>query len=191
MKNILIGATAFVSVLALCLASYGVLVGGQSGQQDLSEIQSQISKLERKVFATGGTTNYDNMAVRGLQVGTTTFGTGNSNEATTSISRLLMGMCELIGTNVTVTASTTAPFDCVAPGVITTDFILSGIATTTKFTTANSNGFIIVGAAASTTNGFITFLVSNATGSGRNPSTSGFGSSTIYMAFATTSPRGL
>lgn len=65
----------------------------------------------------------------------------------------------IIGNN-TVTASSTKAFDCAVTGIISTDIVFFSSASTTQ----TSNGFVITGASASSTAGFITLLVSNLTG---------------------------
>lgn len=88
------------------------------------------------------------------------------------------GTCELIGTNVSQIASSTRPYDCIVTDAQSGDFVVANIA---RGTTLTSLGWSIVGANASTTNGYITVLIANQTGGARTPSTDAVGSSTPYI----------
>lgn len=93
-----------------------------------------------------------------------------------------VGTCELIGTNVSQAASSTRPYDCIVANAQSGDFVVSNISRGTALT---SLGWSIVGASASTTNGYITFVIANQTGGARTPSTDAVGSSTPYFVIST------
>ncbi len=77
----------------------------------------------------------------------------------TSLSQIIDGNGSIIG-NKPVTASTTVAFDIAVTGVVSGDRCIAQAASTTQ----TLLGFSIVGCSASTTSGFITLLVANATG---------------------------
>lgn len=97
----------------------------------------------------------------------------------TILSQLIKGTCELIGTNVTQTGSSTLPYDCAVTGVVSGDNVMAQISTSTAFKTLN--GWSLTGSKASSTSGYITVLLSNHTGASANPSATGVGSTTSYL----------
>jgi hypothetical protein len=119
----------------------------------------------------GGVTNYDELDATAIKA-------GGANG--TRLGPIISGNCALIVNAQTVTASTTKAFDCAVTGVVSGDPVWAQFATTTPGTVP-SNGWAIVGAAASSTNGFITVLVSNLTGATASPNVLGISSSTNYF----------
>lgn len=116
-----------------------------------------------------------------LTSGSLTVGASGSD-----IGQILEGTCALIvpsGAGATITASTSAPFDCAVTGAQSGDNVIMTIATSTvsgKYGTQLGQ-FMIVGAKASSTSGFITAMVYNATGGNASPSTYGYASTTTYI----------
>lgn len=135
-----------------------------------------------------GRTNYDTVQVSGLVVGTTT--------SATNISTIQTGACNLIGTDASQAASTTAAYDCAVTGVLPTDNVLIMIGTSTLSRLGASAGvgasmnWVYSAAKASTTAGYITVLLTN-NGTAAVPSAFGVGSSSPYIVTRTqTSDRG-
>lgn len=79
----------------------------------------------------------------------------------TTLSQIQKGTCSLISNAFTVTASSSLSMDCAITGVVPTDVVFGQFATSTM---ASGPGWLINGAQASSTAGFITFTVSNLTG---------------------------
>lgn len=77
-----------------------------------------------------------------------------------SINNFGFSTCALISNAYTVTASSTLQMDCAVASAVTGDVVFAGFATST----ANGGGWVVVGASASTTSGFITIRVRNDTG---------------------------
>lgn len=158
-KNNIIGLVALV-VAILALLVYFTLPA------------SDISKLG----GLNGPTNYSTISAAGIQIGAgcdNEFGTCTG----TKVSQLEKGTCALLGANTAQGATTTAPYDCAVAGVLPGDTIMAQAATT------SANGWIIVGANASSTPGYITFDLFNGSGASRAPSAGGnqVGSSTQYL----------
>ncbi|MEK7596494.1 MAG: hypothetical protein AAB450_00015, partial [Patescibacteria group bacterium] len=102
-----------------------------------------------------------------------TVGTGG-----TAITRIYKGTCNLTGMNISQAATTTQVYFCAVTGVVSTDTVFVTLATSTpQFT----NGWVLAGAKASTTAGYVDVLISNLTGTDRIPSVTGVGSSTQYL----------
>lgn len=80
----------------------------------------------------------------------------------TDVSQLQKGTCSLIMPSFSLVASTSVTADCAITGVTSTDVVFAQFATTTANT--NGPGWLVVGANASTTAGFITLSISNLTG---------------------------
>lgn len=118
-----------------------------------------FSKVGNEITA-GGTTNFDTLALTGLQLGT----------SGTSLSQIVKGTCNLVGG--TVAATSTAFADCAVTGVVDGDLVFATFATSTP-------GATIVGARASSTSGFITVKVLNLSGASRD--ITAFGTSTAYV----------
>lgn len=78
----------------------------------------------------------------------------------TAINELLYGTCSLIAPSFTVAASTTVSMDCAVTGVASGAIVIGRFATST----VAGNGWAIDGSSASTTAGFLTFRVTNWTG---------------------------
>ncbi len=77
-----------------------------------------------------------------------------------AMTQFISGTGALIYSNPSVIASTTLPFDIAVTGVIDGDKVFVQTATTT----ANGAGWLITGASASTTSGFITLRIVNNSG---------------------------
>lgn len=79
----------------------------------------------------------------------------------TNIGDIKAGSCNLIAPNfTTIAASSSLPYDCAVSGVISTDQVFAQFATST----ALGGGWLITGASASSTSGFITINALNNTG---------------------------
>lgn len=100
----------------------------------------------------------------------------------TIVLQRLTGTCTLIGTSASQTASTTAPYDCAIPNVKSGDLITSALfGQATSLASGSNPGWIIIGAKASTTAGYVTFMVSNQNGTARSlVASSGIASTTVY-----------
>jgi len=112
------------------------------------------------VSGTGGTTNFDTLALTGLQLGT----------SGSSMTQIIKGTCDLVGG--TVAATSTAFGSCAVTGVVDGDLVFASLAT-------SSASAAIAGARASSTSGFITVKVLNLSGASRD--ITAFGSSTAYF----------
>ena len=97
----------------------------------------------------------------------------------TPIKAAYTGTCNLTGMNLSHTASTTKAYPCAATGVISGDQVFVTLSTSTPM---HVNGWVIAGAKASSTAGFIDVVISNFTGTDRIPSSMAVGSSTQYHA---------
>lgn len=105
--------------------------------------QSVVSKL-------GGVTNYDEVDATAIKIG----GTNG-----TRIGPIISGTCTGIIANTSITASTTKAFDCAVTGVVSGDYVFWQPASTTP--AGNNLGFVVTGASASTTSGYVTLLIAN------------------------------
>lgn len=103
----------------------------------------------------GGATNFDEVQATTIKIG----GTNGSR-----IGPIIATSCVLTYSNSSVVASTTAAFDCPVTGVVSTDLVFVQTATTT----ANGAGWLITGAAASTTADWVTVRVANNSGATGN-----------------------
>lgn len=159
--NILAGAALIVAL--------GVAIFGGT-----SEVIRDISLAGASSFDTVETTN---LAV----------GSGCDNESSscigTSVTKLLTGTCALISGNTDHTASTTEPYDCAVTNAASGDIVIAQLATTTAWSTTMIGGFQVIGAKASSTAGYITIELFNASGRDRNATVAGYGSSTTYILF--------
>lgn len=104
----------------------------------------------------------------------------NGTGTGTSLNHLGFAACNLIGTNSSQTASTTASYDCAITGVTSSDNVVAQLATTT--TRALNGYWSIVGSKASTTSGYVTVLLYNG-GAAAVPSVTSVGSSTAVWFF--------
>lgn len=114
--------------------------------------------------ALGGATNYDTISASVLQIGSgcnSSFGTCTG----TSVSQIVKGTCNLIGAP-TITATSSAAMDCAVSGVVAGDTVFFTQPTTTPST---FEGWRVTSANASSTSGFITFILYNATGANAIP----------------------
>lgn len=112
-----------------------------------------------------------------------TFGSGiKVGGSGTNITQIIAGTCNLLNMNSTQAATTTASYDCIAPGVKSGDIIESSLGTTSpNISNLNWIGY----ATASSTSGYLTWRITNLTGASAIPSVRGVGSSTQYTAFRT------
>lgn len=94
--------------------------------------------------------------------------------------------CALAGADIVQTASTTKGYGCAVTGVTSSfNVVLAQLSTSTPFIPAQGQGFVIVGAKASSTAGQIDVLVFNAAGTATAPSILGYASSTSIHAVQT------
>lgn len=116
----------------------------------------------------------------GVSIGTVaaTQGKFNIGNSGTAVANLNMGTCYIKPYATTITASSTAIVDCqgtaavgsitgvtsALTGVTLGDFVQIMLSTTTAGTSANQGELIVAGASASTTAGYITLTLYNATG---------------------------
>ena len=78
----------------------------------------------------------------------------------TQLAQVLKGTCALRAPSFTVAASTTVAMDCAVTGVLSSDTVFAQFATSSVV----GNGWLISGANASSTSGFITMRVENRVG---------------------------
>lgn len=107
----------------------------------------------------GGTTNVDSLGISGnlTVAGTATYGSGG-----TAITKIIApANCAVIANANTITASSTKDVDCAVTGLTSSDTV-TVVATTSVSTTFG--GVEILASRASTTAGFATFTLYNATG---------------------------
>lgn len=105
----------------------------------------------------------------------------------TTVTQLVKGFCSswngtgLNSIDGSQTASTTEAYDCAVTGVVSGDLVVAQLSTSTPITSsAGSAYWSIIGAKASTTDGYITVLLYN-NGPTAVPSALGVGSSTSYI----------
>ena len=108
-------------------------------------------------------------------------------ETPPNIAKILVGSCALLGADVSQAATTTRPYDCAVTGVTSADYAFGSFATTTAMVNGAQVGlqWAVTGAKASTTAGYVTFLVTNFTGADRVLSTTNIASTTQYQVFET------
>jgi hypothetical protein len=106
-----------------------------------------------------GTTNYDTISATGLQIGTGCADGFGSCKGTT-ITQILKGTCTLLGTAVAQSASTTVPYDCAVTNAVSGDTVLMQFATSTRGSETQTQ-WVIIGAKASTTAGYVTAEIRN------------------------------
>ena len=97
--------------------------------------------------------------------GITNTGTATIGASGTGLTQVLKGTCSLIGAP-TIAATSTAAMDCAATGAVAGDTVFFTLATTTPSTNL---GWRVIGANASSTSGFLTFIVQNLTGASAIP----------------------
>lgn len=123
----------------------------------------------------GGVTNYDEVDATAIKIG----GTNGSR-----VGPIIEGTCALLANAATaVSATTTAVADCAVTGVVSGDTVIAQFSTSTVSSPtwgATSAQWVVVGAKASTTSGFITLVVFNQTGGTASLSSSGIASTTSY-----------
>jgi hypothetical protein len=120
----------------------------------------------------------------GLSIASSTHTTFRVGTGGTPFTKFLMGTCTL-GTlgaasiDASHAASTTKSYDCPVTGAASGDTVLAQIATSSSNTL--TNGWVVVGAKASSTANYISVTISNLTGTANVPSATGVGSSTSYI----------
>lgn len=134
--------------------------------------------LVQQSFGSAGTRFQNGISVgtntaptaRGLKVG------DNGSEFT----ELKATTCNLIGTDGSQTASTTSAYSCAVTGVASGDVVMAILSSSTPAfpQTGVNPGWMIIGAKASTTAGFVEVLLTNFTGAAAIPSVTSVGSST-------------
>lgn len=121
----------------------------------------------------------------GIKVGTSNQTTISSSGVVTvgasgsAVTQLIKGTCNLTGMDVSQAASSTASYDCAVTGVVSGDLVLGSLGTTSQNTSVLNWG--IAGVKASTTDGYITFRITNFSGAAAAPSITAVGSSTQYV----------
>lgn len=112
----------------------------------------------------GGVTNYDSVESAGLAIGS---GCDNEDSACTgtTVTQIIESTCTLIYSDSQITASTTKAFDCAVTGVVSGDRVFVDIATSTP---PGFGAWLLAGASASSTSGFVTLQIANFTGGTRN-----------------------
>lgn len=108
--------------------------------------------------------------LNGVNVLTSTSGTG-----------FVSGSCNLIGTDVSQAASSTAAYDCAISGVTSSHKAVAQLKRATAFGT--NIGWTIHASQASTTAGYVTVILGNWSGTAAVPSVTAVGSSTAVWAF--------
>ena len=136
-----------------------VIIGGSSAKVGIASSSPYVA-----LGITGTTTSSLGMVV---------------GSAGTPVNQLLHGTCSLIYSTVLLTATTTSNYDCAVTGVLNGDqvFVTAGATTTIA---AGFTDFLIVGAKASTTAGYITISVYNGTGATQGVPVN-IASSTVYL----------
>lgn len=97
----------------------------------------------------------------------------------TALVNMVVGTCNLIGTDASQAASSTVAYDCAVTGLTSSDVFIAMLASTTA--RGGSSSWEISSSKASTTAGFGTVLLSN-NGPAAVPSATSVGSSTQYFA---------
>lgn len=117
----------------------------------------------------GGVTNYDEVDATAIKIG------GSSG---TRVGPIIVSTGSLIAPSFTVAASTTVSMDIAVTGVVSGDTVFASFATSTTA----GNGWIVSGASASSTSGFVTLRVTNFTGAS-NIIPASLASSTPYQVW--------
>lgn len=144
-------------------------------QAIVSGIVSAIVALVA-VFSFGGGNFAGVSHLSGLNVGADGLSVGTASTAST-LSYVQKGTCTILA-NSSVAATSTANFDCVAAGVEDGDTVF----VTQAASSTIASQYVIKGAVASSTDGYITFSILNLRGTAATPAaTNGFGSSTAYL----------
>jgi hypothetical protein len=143
-----------------------------------------VSSLEPSTL--GGVYNQVNNTFReGIKVGTsdqfsvTSAGALTLGTSGTTHTQVIATTCNLIGTNGSQNATTSAAYDCAVTGVTPGDLVFGSLNSATGAT--NNGRWAIASTKASTTAGYVTFVVVNNTGAAAVPSTSSVGSSTQVL----------
>lgn len=165
MNKIIIWITLAVAVLALVIGSVALVGNQPTGSQPLGA-------------ATPGTRFPNGVTV------------GKAANSPSNLANIIAGTCtSIIGADISQSASTTKPYDCAVTGAASGDLVFAVTSTSTTLTYGGFAPFEIVGAKASTTAGFITFMVANTSGAAAVLSAvnaqAGFASSTNYLVVRT------
>lgn len=122
----------------------------------------------------GGVTNYDEVDATAIKIG----GTNG-----TRVGPIISKTCSLAANTFTIAATSTALFDCAVTGVVSGDNVFVQSATTTG---AFGAGWLVAGAIASSTSGFVSVSIYNGTGASAVVP-AGIASSTRVLVFHTRS----
>jgi hypothetical protein len=160
--KIMTGIVGLVAVIALVAS----LSGGEAPSQPGSEKEVSLGGLKRGIYQ-ALLHHFGN----GIMVG--------PNEDGNTL--FMADNCTLITGSASHPASSTRPYDCAVTGVKSTDLVMGQISTSTPIGTGQTR-WEIFGAKASSTDGYVTFLLYN-NGPATNPSQTSVGSSTNYMVF--------
>lgn len=158
----------------------GVVAGGLIGISLTFGTLATSQQVD--IWQKKGQTLYTTPSSLAVDLASTTSDLLKVTDAGTQIDNLLVGTCNMVGMDVTQTATTTSAYDCAVTGVVAGDIVLANFPTTTPSTNL---GWHLLGVNASSTAGYITFLVQNLTGADAVPSASAVGSSTPYMVIST------
>ncbi len=146
------------------------------------QVQKAVSHI-----GLAGETNYNTLGVTGLKVGASCGDSFGSSTAAgcRPTAHLIVGTCALLGLDVSQAASTTVPYDCAVTGVTSSDNVIASFSTTTAVSVgwAGQPSWLISGAKASSTAGFITIGLTNLSGAAKVPSATNIGSTTQYVIF--------
>lgn len=145
--------TTIVAVIALVIAIIGLF--------------TPAGQVAKGVF--GGVTNYDEVDATAIKIGTSGSRLGQITAST----------CNLIGTDGSQAASSTAAYDCAISGIVSGDTVFAVLNRATAFGT--NIGWHIEATRASTTAGYATVILGNWSGVAAVPSFTGVGSSTQYF----------
>lgn len=170
-----LSSTSMISLQIKQKLGIGVIAGGLLG---IALTFGNLSTAANDVFRKVGQTIYPVPSTLSLDVASTTASSLKISETGSRLTDLLVANCNMTGMNVSQVATSSANYDCAVTGVQTNDFIFFGQATTVPTT---FHGWRIMGANASSSNGYITFKVWNGTGADAIPSVSKVGSSTPVL----------
>ncbi len=167
---IAIGVVAIVLIAWLALRPHPTKLSGALSCGDGTATCLPALELTGALLSTNPSLQIDAGSMTDL--GTLKIGSSGS-----SVSQIINTTCDIPG-NASVAATSTKNFDCAISGVQSGDKVY----VTEQASSTLATQYVIKGATASTTNGFVTFSVLNLTGAAAVPSaTPGFGSSTQVL----------
>ncbi len=169
MNKIITWVIGGVAVLALIIGSVA-LVGSQSSSQGTQDTSVFGASTPGTRFPHGITIGLPQNSPTNI---------GDIKVTTCALSNLgVTGQ----GIDVSQAASTTQRYSCAVTGIVSGDIVIPVIASTTIQTV---NGWVIAGALASSTAGYVDVLLSNFTGTAKVPSAQGIGSTTALIIVKT------